>query len=56
MVRTDENGTAEPLLDAIGTLSNDGKSFSVVVVTDYGGLLNYDFSYLDLLETLSDLG
>jgi hypothetical protein len=40
----------------MGTLSNVGKSFSVVVITDYGGLLRYDFSYRDFLETLSDLG
>ena len=56
IVSADENATAGTPLDAMGTLSHDGKSFSVVVITDYGGLLRYDFSYRDLLETVSDLG
>ena len=56
IVSADENGTIGIPLDAMGTLSNDGKSFSVEVITNYGGLLRYDFSYRDLLETLSILG
>ena len=50
------NATAAMLLDAMGTLSNDGKTFSVVVTTEYGGLQRYDLSYRDVLKTLSDLG
>jgi hypothetical protein len=51
IVRLDDNPVA---VDAIGTLSNDGKSFSVVITTEYGGLQRYDLSYRDLLKTLSD--
>ena len=54
MMRTDDNATATPM-EAMGTLSNDGKSFSVVVTTEHGGLQRYDLSYRDLLKTLSDL-
>jgi hypothetical protein len=54
IVHTDDNATAT-LMEAMGTLSNDGKTFSVVVTTEYGGLQRYDLSHRDLLKTLSDL-
>ena len=55
IVRTDDNATAATLMEGMGMLSNDGKSFSVVVTTENGGLQRYDLSYRDLLKTLSGL-
>ena len=54
IVRT-ATATGATLMEAMGTLSNDGKSFSVVVTTENGGLQRYDLSYRDLLKTLSGL-
>ena len=55
IVHTDDNATATRM-EAMGTLSNDGKTFSVVVTTEYGGLQKYDLSCRDVLKTISDLG
>jgi hypothetical protein len=43
-------------MDALGTLSNDGKSFSVVITRVDGGQQTHDLCYRDLLKALSDLG
>jgi hypothetical protein len=43
-------------MDALGTLSNDGKSFSVVITREDGGQQTHDLCYRDLLKALSDLG
>lgn len=55
IVHSDDNATATRV-EAMGTLSNDGKTFTVVVTTEYGGLQRYDWPYRDVLKTLSDLG
>jgi hypothetical protein len=55
LVRSEDNATASKLMEAVGTLSNDGKSFSVVVTKENGRLETHDLSYRDLLKTLSDL-
>jgi hypothetical protein len=55
-VRVEGNGTAAKLMEAVGALSNDGKSFSVVVTREGGTQETHDLCYRDLLKTLSDLG
>jgi len=40
---------------AVGALSNDGKSFSVVITTGDGTQQTHDLCYRDLLKALSDL-
>lgn len=52
----DDNPTAAKLMDAVGALSNDGKSFSVMVTREDGAQQTHDLCYRDLLKTLSDLG
>lgn len=54
LVRTEDDATRK-LMEAVGTLSNDGKSFSVVVTRGDDAQETYDLSYRDLLKTLSDL-
>ena len=56
IVRVDDNPTAAKLMDAVGALSNDGKSFSVMVTRENGAQQTHDLCYRDLLKTLSDLG
>jgi hypothetical protein len=56
LVRPEDNATAAKLMDAVGTLSNDGRSFSVVITREDGGQQTYDLCYRDLLKVLSDLG
>jgi len=55
LVHPGDDATAQLLL-AAGTLSNDGKSFSVVVTREDGSQQTHDLCYRDLLKTLSDLG
>jgi len=55
LVRPKDEATAQ-LIVATGTLSNDGKLFSVVVTTADGAQQTHDLCYRDLLKTLSDLG
>ena len=55
IVRVGDNPTATQLMEAVGTLSNDGKSFSVVVTREDGAQQNHDLCYRDLLKILSDL-
>ena len=55
IVRVEGNGTAAKLMEAVGALSNDGKSFSVVVTREGGTQETHDLCYRDLLKTLSDL-
>lgn len=56
LVSPEDNATAAKPMDAVGTLSNDGKSFSVVITREDGGQQTYDLCYRDLLKVLSDLG
>ncbi|MGH7183561.1 MAG: hypothetical protein ACREJN_16505 [Nitrospiraceae bacterium] len=42
IVRGEDNPTATHLMEAVGTLSNDGKSFSVVVTREDGTQHNQD--------------
>lgn len=55
MVRVTDNATAAKLMDAVGALSNDGKSFSVVVTKEDGSQQTHRLCYRELLKTLSDL-
>ncbi len=55
MVRVGDNPTAAKLMDAVGTLSNDGKFFSVTVTREDGSQQAHDLCYRDLLKTLADL-
>lgn len=54
IVRVGDNPTATQLMEAVGALSNDGKSFSVVVTREDGAQQTYDLCYRDLLKALSD--
>jgi len=51
-----ENDATAQLIVAAGTLSNDSKSFSVVITRVDGTQQTHVLCYLDLLKTLSDLG
>lgn len=55
-VRVEDNSMATELREAVGVLSNDGKSFSVVVTREDGTQQARDLCYRDLLKALSDLG
>ena len=54
LVRPEDDTTAK-LIEAMGTLSNDGKSFSVVVTREDGAQQTHDLCYRDLLKALSDI-
>ena len=53
-VRPEADATAQ-LIEATGTLSNDGTSFSVVVTGADGTQQTHDLCYRDLLKALSDI-
>ena len=55
LVRPEDGAMAATVMEAVGTLSNDGKSFSVVVTREDGAQQTHDLSYRDLLKVLSDL-
>ena len=55
LVRTEDGPTTE-LTEAMGTLSNDGKVFVVVVTGENGTQQTHDLCYRDLLKALSDIG
>ena len=55
LVRPEDNATAAEFMEAVGTLSNDGKSFSVVVTREGGAQQTHNLCYRDLLKVLSDL-
>ena len=54
LVRPEDDATAQPIV-ATGTLSNDGTSFSVVVMGEDGAQQTHDLCYRDLLKALSDI-
>ncbi len=54
LVRPEDDATTE-LIEAVGTLSNDGKSFSVVVTREDGTQQTHDLCYRDLLKALSNI-
>ena len=56
IVRVEDNPRAKQLLEAVGKLSNDGKSFSVVVTREDGTQQTQDLCYRDLLKVLSAPG
>ena len=56
LVRPEDGAMAATVMEAVGTLSNDGKSFSVVVTSEDGTQETHDLCYRDLLKALSDLG
>ena len=55
IVRVEDNPTAAKLMDAVGVLSNDGKSFSITVTREDGSKQAHDLCYRDLLKTLAGL-
>jgi hypothetical protein len=55
LVRPEDDATAK-LMEAVGTLSNDGKSFSVVVTREDGAQQIHDVCHRDLVKALSDIG
>jgi ABC-type hemin transport system ATPase subunit len=55
IVRVEDTATAAKLTEGVGVLSNDGKSFSVVVTREDGARQTCHLRYRDLLKTLSDL-
>lgn len=54
LVRPDDEATAK-LVEAMGTLSNDGKWFSVVVTREDGAHQTHEVGYRELLKTLSTI-
>lgn len=54
LVRPEDDATAK-LMEAVGTLSNDGKSFSVVVTREDGAQQTHDVCYRNLMKALSDI-
>lgn len=54
LVRLEDDATAK-LMEAVGTLSNDGKSFSVVVTREDGAQQTHDLCHRDLVKALSDI-
>lgn len=53
LVRPEDEATAK-LIEAMGTLSNDGKSFSVVVTREDGAHQTHEVGYRELLKTFSN--
>lgn len=51
LVRPEDDATAKPV-KAMSTLSNDGKSFSVVVTREDGTHQTHEMCYRDLLKAL----
>ena len=49
LVRPEDDATAQ-MMEAMGTLSNDGKSFSVIVTRENGAQQTHDVRYRDLLK------
>ena len=54
LVHPGDDATAK-LMEAVGILSNDGKSFSVVVTREDGVHQTHDVCYRNLLKALSDI-
>jgi hypothetical protein len=54
LVRLEDDATAQ-LIVATGTLSNEGKTFSVVVTRADGAQQTHDLCYRDLLKALSGI-
>jgi hypothetical protein len=55
IVRVEDNATAEKLMETVGALSEDGKSFSVVVTREDGAQQTHDLGYRDLLKAISGI-
>jgi hypothetical protein len=53
IVRAEVDATVAKLMEAVGTLSNDGQTFSVVVTRADGAQQTHDLCYRDLLKALS---
>jgi hypothetical protein len=50
-----EDDATKKLIEAVGTLSNDGKSFSVVVTREDSAQQTHDLCYRNLLKALSNI-
>ena len=50
-----KDATSAKLIEARGTLSNDGKSFSVVIERADGAQQTHDLCYRDLLKAFSEI-
>jgi hypothetical protein len=55
IVRVKDHTPVTKLMETVGALSNDGKSFSVVVTGEDGARHTHDLCYRDLLKALSNL-
>lgn len=56
IVRLEDDAEAATPMEAVGTLSNDEKTFSVVVTREDGAPQTHDLCYRDLLKALSEFG
>jgi hypothetical protein len=56
IVCSEDGATAAPLIEAVGILSNDEKTFSVVVTREDGVQQTHELCYRDILKALSQLG
>jgi hypothetical protein len=52
IVLVEDNATAEKLMETVGALGYNGKSFSVIVTREDGALQTHDLCYRDLLKAL----
>lgn len=50
-----EDDATTKLMEVVGTLSNDGKTFSVIVTREDGTQQTHDLCYRDLLKALSGI-
>jgi len=55
IVRVKDKATTVKLMEAVGALSNDGKSFSAVVTREDDAQQTQDLCYRDLLKSFSYL-
>jgi len=54
LARPEDDATAK-LMEIVGTLSNDGKTFAVIVTKEDGAQVTHDLCYRDLLKRLADI-
>jgi len=55
IVRVEDNAMAAKLMEGMGVLSNDEKTFSVVVTREDGTQQTHALCYRDILKTITDL-
>ena len=55
IARVEDKATATKLMEGVGVLSNDEKTFSVVVTREDVTQQTHDLCYRDILKTITDL-